>query len=112
MSNIIYFASPYSDKDKNKVEERYQLTAKKVAELTSEGNVVLSPIVYGHTLLQFHEMPGDWKFWKNFCESFLYKSDEMIVFKLPGWENSEGIKEEIKLSNSLVIKISYIEYGT
>jgi hypothetical protein len=36
----------------------------------------------------------------------------MIVFKLPGWENSEGVKEEIKLANSLGIKISYIEYGT
>jgi hypothetical protein len=112
MSKIIYFASPYSDKDKKVVEERYKVTSLKVAELTSKGNVVISPIVYGHTLLQFHEMPGDWQFWKNFCQSFLYKCEEMIVFKIPGWEESEGVREEIKLANSLGIEISYIEYGT
>lgn len=112
MSKIIYFASPYSHNDKEIVEERYRLTANKVAELTANGEIVLSPIVYGHTLLQFKEMPGDWEFWKNFCQSFLIKSDEMLIFKLPGWDKSEGIISEIELAESLGIKISYIEYGT
>ncbi len=51
----------------------------KLIRIFKHGN---SPIVYGHTLLKHHEMPGDWGFWKNFCEAFLLKADEMLVYKL------------------------------
>lgn len=106
---IIYFASPYSDKNPDVVNERYNKTCNKVAELVSQGNIVMSPIVYGHTLLQYKEMPGDWQFWKNFCESFLYKSDEMFVYKIEGWDKSTGLLAEVELAKSLNIKITYLE---
>ena len=106
---IIYLASPYSDKNPNVVIDRYNKTCEKVAELTSQGLVVMSPIVYGHTLLNYKEMPSDWKFWKNFCETFLYKSDEMYVYKIEGWDKSEGLLAEIEIAKSLNMKITYIE---
>ena len=106
---IIYFASPYSDSNPDVVNERYNKTCNKVAELVSQGNIVMSPIVYGHTLLQYKEMPGDWQFWKNFCESFLYKSDEMFVYKIEGWDKSTGLLAEVELAKSLNIKITYLE---
>ena len=53
--------------------------------MVSEGNVVISPIIYGHNLLKFHNMPSNWEFWKNFCCTFLDKSDEMIVYMLDGF---------------------------
>ena len=37
---MIYFASPYSDKDPSVVINRYDLTCKKVAELVANGMVV------------------------------------------------------------------------
>lgn len=109
MSKIIYLATPYSHEDKNIVESRYIQTANKCAELISEGNVVISPIFYGHNLLKLRDMPGDWEFWKNFCESFLYKSDELWVYMIDGWDQSTGVKCEIDLAKNLNIPIRYIE---
>jgi hypothetical protein len=108
MSKIIYFASPYSDKDQSVVDNRVELTTKAVAKLVSEGHVVISPIVYGHTLLQHQDMPSDWEFWKNFCQSFLYKCEELIVFKIDGWDRSTGVLAEIELAKQLGIQIKYI----
>lgn len=108
MSKIIYFASPYSHKDPKVVEDRVQKTSDMVAKLVSEGNVVISPIVYGHNLLQFHNMPSDWEFWKNFCQTFLHKSDEMIVYMLPGWDQSTGVLAEIDLAKELGINVTFI----
>jgi hypothetical protein len=72
--------------------------------------VVISPITYGHTLLEYHEMPSNWDFWKKFCLSFLERCDEMIVYQMPGWENSRGVKEEIEFAKSKGIKITYQEF--
>lgn len=109
MSKIIYLATPYSSTDKKVIEERYLKIANKVAELVSEGMVVFSPIFYGHNLLNYREMPGDWAFWKNFCESFVYKCDEIWVYKIEGWDKSIGLNAEVELAKSLNIPIKYIE---
>jgi hypothetical protein len=109
MSKIIYFASPYSDKNQDVVNQRVELTTKTVAKLVAEGNVVISPIVYGHTLLKYHDMPSDWEFWKNFCQSFLLKCEEMIVFKIDGWDKSSGVNGEIEIAQKMGIKITYLE---
>jgi hypothetical protein len=109
MSNIIYFGCPYSHKDPEVVQERFEKACRTVAKLTSQGYVVISPIIYGHTLIQYHEMPGDWAFWKNFCQSFLVKCSEMMVYKMEGWEESEGLKAEIERADQLGLKITYVE---
>lgn len=108
MSKIIYFASPYSHNNKDIVEYRIRMNSEKVALMVSEGNVVISPIIYGHHLLKFHNMPSDWKFWKNFCCTFLDKCDEMVVYMLDGWNISEGLLEEIEMAKNMGIKITYI----
>ncbi len=109
MSKIIYFASPYSHSDPKVVEYRVKATSEMVAKLVSEGNVVMSPILYGHQLLKFHDMPSDWEFWKNFCQSFLVKCEELMVFKVDGWDKSTGVLAEIELAKELNIKITYVE---
>ena len=110
MSNLIYIASPYTHTDKKVIEENYIKVTKFVADLTARGNVVISPITYGHTILQFVDLPNDWEFWKNFCVTILKKCDEMIVYQMDGWEDSRGVQEEIKIAEELGIKISYQKY--
>lgn len=109
--SMIYFASPYSSKDPEIRILRYEQTCLKVAELTASGMIVISPVVYGHTLETWHTMPLDWEFWENFCTSFLRKCDEIWVYMLPGWEESEGIAKEIELAKSLNLKVNYIQYA-
>lgn len=60
---IIYLASPYSHPIDDIREQRFKDIAKISAELNSEGVIAFSPIVYGHTLLDYKEMPTDWGFW-------------------------------------------------
>lgn len=107
---IIYIASPYSHPDDEVRENNFRLVTQLVADLTEQGYVCMSPITLGHTLLGFKEMPSDWEFWTNFCLSFLEKCEEMIVYKMPGWDKSNGVKAEIEFAETNNIKIEYKEF--
>jgi hypothetical protein len=107
---LIYIGSPYSHQDPEVIEENYRRVSRLAAKLCSQGHVAFSPITYGHVLLTFEKMPGDWEFWKSFCISFLEKSDELLVYKMPGWENSRGLAAEIEFATEKNIKITWLEY--
>lgn len=109
MSKLIYIGSPYSHPDPDKVKKNFDLVSNLAAKMCSEGHVAFSPITYGHTLLGFQKMPSDWEFWKNFCLSFLKKSDQLLVYKIEGWENSKGLKEEIEYADANGIHVIYID---
>lgn len=106
---LIYLASPYSHPLEKVREMNYEIVSEIAAKMVAEGNVVLSPISYGHNLLNFCEMPSDWDFWYNFCVTFLLKCDELIVVKIAGWDVSRGVLEEIEIAKNHNIKISFIE---
>lgn len=106
---MIYIGSPYSHPDENIRKKRFNLVSKLAAELVSKGLVAISPITYGHVLLDYKDMPTDFKFWNNFCIHLLSKCDELYVYKINGSEESIGLKEEIKFAKENNIKISYIE---
>jgi hypothetical protein len=108
-SKLIYLASPYSHPNDDIREMNYKIVSNIAANMVSEGKVVLSPISYGHNLLNFCNMPSDWEFWYNFCVTFLLKCDELIVVKMPGWDISKGVLEEIEIAKNHNIKISFIE---
>lgn len=110
MSELIFISSPYTHKDTQITEDRVIMVSKFSAKLVSEGYVAISPIVYGHTLLKFHDMPSDWQFWKNYCETFILKCDKVIVLKLDGWEDSTGVKGEIEFAKLHNIPVEYVEY--
>ena len=89
MSNLIFISSPYNHSDPNKIEENYNKVLKLVAKLTSEGHVVISPIVYGHIIVTHDKTIGSsWDYWKKFCVTFLRKCDELYVYCIPGWHIS------------------------
>ncbi len=110
MSKLIFVSSPYTHKDKEVVNKRYEDVSKYAGKLVSEGKTTFSPITYGHVLCGFQEMPTDFEFWKNFCFDFLNKCDEFHVLMLDGWEESVGVKAEIEYAERLEIPIVYVEY--
>jgi hypothetical protein len=107
---LVYLASPYSHPDDAMRKLNFVKVSMLAAKLASEGHVVLSPITYGHTLVDFHEMPTDWPFWENFCITILSKCDKLLVYKMEGWDKSKGVAAEIEYAMENNIPVEYIEY--
>ena len=107
---LVYIASPYSHPDEYVREENFKRVSRYAALLVSEGHIAVSPITYGHTLLVFHDMPSDYAFWQKFCLTLLAKCDKLIVYKLPGWEKSKGVADEIEFAHENSIIIEYVEF--
>lgn len=109
-NKLVYIGCPYNHKEDAVRHSNFEIVSKLAAKLTAEGQIVLSVITYGHTLLGFADLPPTWEFWKNFCLSFLSHADELIVYMMPGWEESRGLSEEIHFAKEHQIPITYLEY--
>ncbi len=111
MQPIVFISSPYNHPDRFVMEENYLKVAKLANRLIHKGVVAISPVAYGHNLLSLteKEIPGDWDFWKAFCFTLIDKSDEVYVYKIPGWDKSGGVREEIEYATSKGIKVTYID---
>ena len=106
---LVYIANPYSHSDPSIVQKRYDKICQVTAGLVSKGQMAISPIAYGHTLLGYCEMPGDWEFWQSFCISLLARCQKMIVVKMEGWQESRGVLAEIEYAKSNGIEIEYLD---
>jgi len=106
---LIYLASPYGHRDPAVMQDRYEQVCQAAADMVAEGQMAISPIAYGHTLLGYREMPGDWTFWESFCISLLAKCDRMIVLQMDGWQESRGVQAEIRYAEANGIPVDYIE---
>ncbi len=108
-SKLIYLASPYSKYPGGR-EEAYQLACKKAAELMLEGNLVFCPIAHSHAIeVQMDKVQeGDWWLKQDFA--VLDCCDELWVYKMPGWQDSYGINQEINRAKWEGITIKYLEY--
>ena len=107
--SLTYLASPYTHADPQVREERYRAACKKAAELMLVGKVIFCPIAHSHPIAE--QMPdgkaNDGAFWKHQDEPYLAICDELIVYMLPGWEQSSGVKHEIEVAKQRGIPIHY-----
>jgi hypothetical protein len=109
MSKLIYLASPYSHPEDSVRHENYLIVTKIAADLVSRGYVAISPITYGHMLLEHAKMPTDWEFWENFCITLLKKCEKIIVCNnMVGWDKSRGVSAEIEFAKNNGIEIEYL----
>ena len=108
IGKLVFISSPYSHKDGYVVKERYECVCSVAAKLMREGMMTFSPIVYGHSIAQHGDIPTDWKYWGDYCKAILSRCQKMVVVRMPGWEESEGVKEEIKIALEMGIEIEYI----
>ena len=121
---LIYLASPYLLRE-NKPEgynhmawkdhcftiqyERYQKAIDATAYLMKKGLCVYSPIVATHPVAVKHTLPLGSEYWLQFDEIILNKCDEIVVLKLPGWEESPGVKREIEVMIALGKEVTYLD---
>jgi len=104
---MIYLASPYSHPDPLVREARYEAACRATADLVHAGRVVFSPIVHGHSLVRLG-LPTDWSFWQRFDMDHLRRCDEVIVLRIDGWRESEGVRAEVELARAMGKRVEYV----
>ncbi len=105
---VVYFACPYSDPDPKVKEMRHAIANEIAAELLAKGMFVFSPLTYSIPLSQAGCHKG-WVNWRDFDLEMLSRCDRLIVLKMPGWELSRGVTEEIMHAKERGLPIEWME---
>lgn len=92
---IWYLASPYTKFARGQEAAFYE-AAEAAAKLMAAGLVVYSPIAHSHPVATYGGLDAlDGAFWLRQNQPMMEKMDGLIVLKLPGWKESEGVQIEI-----------------
>lgn len=88
-----YLASPYSNQPSHRL--AFASAACAAAWLIGNGVRVYSPITHSHPIAHYGGLdPLDLDLWLRFDKPFMQHARGMIVLQLPGWGESEGIRQE------------------
>lgn len=105
---FIYLASPYSSTDPELVKERFLTTERATAKLMQRGITVYSPIVHCHEIATKFSMPTDAEYWQRFNHRFISVARKLLVLTLDGWEQSLGVRDEIRYAITHMKPIDYL----
>lgn len=105
---MIYLASPYWHPDPSIRNQRFRAACRVTAALLREGQVVFSPVVYGHTLTA-RGLPGGWDFWQRHDREHLGHCSQVLVLMLDGWRESEGVQAELAIAAALGKPVRYVD---
>jgi hypothetical protein len=105
---MIYLASPYSHPDPAVREKRFRDACRAAVALMQTGHAVFSPIAHSHPLVE-HGLPTDWSFWERHDREHLARCDEVVVLMLDGWQESIGVREEIRIARELGKPVRYVD---
>ena len=106
--HLVYLSSPYSHSDAAVREARFQAVCRCAAGMMRGGVHVFSPIAHSHPIAA-HGLPGDWEFWQAYDRLMLSRCDELAVLCLPGWRESIGVREEIRIASELGLAAWFID---
>lgn len=87
-----YLGQPYTGQE----QFRYKCGLSACAYLFHRGLAVYSPIVHWHPVAQAHHLPTNFTPWIEMNEAMMRASCGMIIYMLPGWEQSAGLAHEIE----------------
>lgn len=114
---LIYLASIYSVPHENgtkptveEMKERTRLVTKKAADIMQQGYNVFSPLTHSDPIADFisEENRVSHDFWLKIDFDIIKRCDELWVYKLPGWERSYGINQEINFAKENDIPVFYL----
>lgn len=88
---------------------RYDQATLVTAALLRENYYVYSPIVHNHILAECYALPTTFDFWGPFDLTMLEHCDYLLVLALPGWENSLGVRCEIKFAQEHMMPMQKVE---
>lgn len=105
---MIYIASPYSHPNPSVLNLRYKLVFKYTRLCMAKGEVVFSPIVYGHQFVESNPALVPHYAWQDFNEHMLLCASRLRILKMAGWAESVGVAAERLFAERNNIPIDYI----
>ena len=110
--SIVYLASPYTHKDPDICDARYETITEIAAKLVLQKKIVFSPITMTHPYDRILAEPGNTlgsAYWVDFDIAFMDVCSEMYVAKIPGWDESSGVRREIEYFQEQNKQITYLD---
>lgn len=104
-----YLASPYSDPNPELQAYRYSEACRASAWLMKRGFLVFSTIAHNHPIAMRFGLRSDAAFWWEYNQTMIRYSGGVIVLQIGGWRDSIGVEKEIKLANTLGIKVTGLQ---
>jgi hypothetical protein len=111
-TKIVYLAGPYSKGSASVRLARFNAITHVAAKLISDKRVVFSPLTMTHPIdleLSSDGYTLESDYWVTFDEAFMGFCEELFILKLPGWNESAGIKREAAYFQERGITARYLE---
>ena len=104
-------SGPYSSKDEAVKQSRIKAIADACLLVTKMGDIPVSPLLFGLTLIEKsgQQLPDSYEFWDEFCRQYVLASHKIYVLNLPGWDESNGVKDEIKVAKENLIPVYLVD---
>lgn len=96
MTDLVYLACPYTHDDPLVRQNRFMAANGMAARLLHRGIMVFSPITHSHLLAAYGFPPG-WDYWEPWGREYLAVCKAMVLLRLPGWEDSIGVRAEMEI---------------
>ena len=106
---LIYLAAPYRHHEESVRDARLEAVSRVAAGLTEIDRRVFCPLTYADALRANGFGPRDDEWWYDYDIGWLSHCAELVVLTLLRWEDSEGVRMEIKTAERRGIPISYME---
>lgn len=107
--SLSYLASPYNHELSEVRAFRVQAACKVAGALIASGELVFSPIAHNVPILQSQsDLKSGWTHWEQYDLAMLAMARRLLVLKLAGWEESEGVQREISAATAAGIFIEHL----
>ena len=71
------------------------------------GLYVFSPISHSHPIALAGGLPLDWQYWEGYDREILKHCGALVVLAVDGWQQSAGVKGEVKIAEELGIGVFF-----
>ena len=105
---LVYLAMPYSHRDPEVVAARMEAFTDMDRALIRAGVNTVSPLYKHFAIEDSPDIGTDWEYWSGYSAELMKRCDAVVIIKLPGWEGSTGVSDEIDLAVALKIPVYVI----
>lgn len=107
-SGFTFVASPFSHPNPSVRLSRYETSLRFAKHLVFDlGRPAFAPVPYGYLISVFFSIKTDASTWEPMNLSMLNAASKLAVLTMPGWEESEGVNNEIRFARDLGLPIEF-----